>query len=276
MNYGIDPHLGGFLNDRSVGYWTNFCAANGFEVLQFGLDFRLLEKNLDEVFTRSVMMTLRGARRRGLKVHISIEPLFSRLDSHRLGEREAALAFLRRTLSYLLKHLQPALILLCPGKPVPDPNGGRIGRWAAGYDEIRNHFPFARIGVKLGRKNGLIGSRPELEKFLESIRDLEAAVEVGWLFRLSGPAREVTGGLIELLDSRLVQLNWNSLSFAQPRLLRSLGAGDLRETDYYFLLSRLSRRHEVCHLFDYRDRRARFYLNDRLMLQGLDIRLERE
>ncbi len=276
MRYGIDPHLGGLINDRSVGYWSNFCVSAGFSTLQLGLDFRPLSSGLPAVFDRALLLTLKSARRRGLKIQVSIEPLFSRLDSPRLQQREEAVVFTRRTVGFLQKNISPSLILLCPGRASDDPDGGRVERLADSFRRIRDHYPFVRLGIKLGRKNEPLASLPAIAEMVKRTRELEVAVEVGWLFALFGGSTEKVEETIGLLEPHLAQLHWNNLRFSRPARPHPLGTGDLRESHYYFLLSRLPRRREFAHLFDYRDRDTRSYLNDRMTLQGLDFRLERE
>lgn len=275
MRYGIDPHLGGFINDRSVGYWSNFCVSAGFSTLQLGLDFRPLSTGLPTVFDRALILTLKSARRRGLKIQVSVEPLYSRLDSPRLQQREEAVAFIRGTVGFLQKNISPSLILLSPGKASDDPDGGRVERLADSFRRIRDHYPFIRLGIKLGRKNEPLVSPAAVAEMVKRTRELEAAVEVGWLFAIFGGVAEKVEGMIGLLEPHLVQLHWNNLSFSRPGRPGPLNAGDLRESHYYFLLSRLPRRREIGHLLDYRDRDTRSYLNDRMTLQGLDFRLER-
>lgn len=274
MNFGINPHLGVFINDWKMGDWSNFAVNRGFKALEFTVDFRMLEKGLSSIFDRKILNTLNRARKRGLKFHLATEPFNSALSHHRIRAREEGIKRLHQILKFFDNNFRPQFILLHPGT-CPRDDRRTIDWLIDSYRRLRDKFPSLRLGLKVGEEGDCLKTGEEIRRVTSRIKEVEFALDIGWALMTSGGDLQQVGGLLRALGRNLYQLNWHNFLFRPLRRRLPLGKGYLREFHYVKILSLLPSERELWHILDYRDRSRKWYPADKLTLEELAFRSSR-
>ena len=274
MNFGIHPQWGIFLTEARVGEWATFAVNQGFRALEIRIDFRMLESGLHQFFDPKVVSILQNARLRGLEFHVGIEPFDSYLCSWRSRLRQDSLSRVRQILTFLETTLPPQFLFVYPGKSE--------GRRELGTEylveslrELREAFPFMRIGVNLGAEGDCLKTPEETQWMRSHLKSLDLVLDAGWALAGGGEGNEKLKRLLQAAGDNLYSVHWRNLASPASRLGLPLSRGRFLEADYYSLLALIAGSRQVWHTLDYRDRTKKSYLADKNLLEDLAGRARR-
>ena len=274
MNLGLNPHWGSLINDWRVGDWTNFAVNQGFECLEFTVDFRMQKKGLNLIFDKKVINAIKNARRRGLKFHVATEPYNSALCHYRSRGREEGIKQLTQILKFLDNILQPRFTLLYPGSGRREVKS-TLDWLMESYQRLLEGFPRLRLGLLVGEEGNCLKTPEEIWRMISRFRTIDLALDIGWAFLTFGDDPAALGSLFQAMKDNLSEIHWHNFLYQPLRRRLPLGRGYLRESHYLKILSFLPPKRVIWHILDYRDRTRKDYLLDKLTLEELSFRASR-
>ena len=271
MRVGLDPHWGSFINEKKVGDWSNFAVNRGFEVLEFTITFRMLEKGIRHIFDRKVMIALNHARNRKLRFHVLVEPFKSRMASPLTLIWHEHVRRVSEILNFLENFIHPNFVLLHPGRG----SGSRdsdIKQLARSFKILQDRYPNLRLGLKLGEAGDCLKTIEDVELITGHLQEIDLSLDIGWASWVYENNIPRLQQLFRAIGKHLYQVNWHNYTSKPPLFHLPLSRGELTERDYFKFLRYLPQPERVWHILDYRDRSRNHYSSDKLMLQDLDFR----